>query len=222
MISRLLKTLNTSIMKKQLVAVTGLMLIGFIAGHLAGNFTLFFGPGAFNSYAQHLEDLGPLLWVAHIGLIVLFSVHMALTILVTLENRAARGPAYEASGDLGRTSFAKKTMIYTGFLLIVFVVLHLLDFTFGDKHAEDGSLALYALVRDSFLQPWRVAVYLLAMVGLGLHLSHCIQSFFQTLGVSDQESLPWLERLANVAGIVVAVGFSSIPIYLIIQHCCCG
>jgi succinate dehydrogenase / fumarate reductase cytochrome b subunit len=218
MISRLLRTLNTSIMKKQLVAVTGLMLVGFIAAHLAGNFTIFGGEEWFNSYAKHLEDLGIFLWVGHIGLVVLFSVHIALTVLVTLENRKARGPAYEASGDLGRTTFAKKTMIYTGILLALFILLHLWDFTFGDKHADDGTLELFALVQASFLQPWRVAVYLLAMAALGFHLSHCIQSFFQTLGANDEESLPWLERLANAAGIVIALGFSSIPIYIIVRH----
>lgn len=221
----MLQSFTTSVAKKQIVAVTGLLLIGFILGHLAGNFAIFAGPEALNSYGEKIKALGPLLWAVRIALIFFAVVHIAFTIWVTVENRAARGEDYAIDNNFGRTSWAKKTMIYSGLLIFLFLFLHLSDFTFADKYGEQSvlgdsgeSFGLYGIVWNAFLNPLRVFVYILTMIVLGMHLSHGVQSFFQTLGIVGKESLPLLEKVSMALGIIVAVGYSSIPLYVIIRH----
>lgn len=222
-----LALLSRSIVKKQIVALTGIALVGFIFAHLGGNFLIFGGPEWLNGYAEHLRDYGPLLWVARIGLIGAAVLHIVFTVLVTLENMKARGGAYENPNTHGRTTWAKRTMILSGIILFSFVVLHLADFTFSDHHGDlsviEGvnggeSLGLFGVVWNGFTKPWRVAVYVLAVCALGMHLSHGIQSFFQTLGLSDKELLTRVEWASLALGAALAVGYSAIPILVMIIH----
>lgn len=228
MIGRLGKFLNTSVVKKQLVAVTGLLLVGFILGHLGGNFLIFVGPSAFNAYAAHIQGLGALLWLVRLGLLATVATHIVFTIKLTYENHAARGPRYAISSDFGETSFAKKTMIYSGGLIACFVLLHLSDFTFADKEGpasavitssgDPVNLGLYGLVWNSFLRPWRIVVYLVAVGLVGLHISHGIQSVIQTIGLPHDSYMPAITRASNAAGLLVALGFASIPVYVVVRH----
>lgn len=232
MSSVVLRLVRTSVFKKQIVAVTGLMLVGFILGHLAGNFLVFAGPEALNAYAEKLQSYGPLLWAARLGLIGAVLVHLALAVALYFENRSARGNAtYAVDDNEGATTFAKKTMILTGLLIVFFVLVHLNDFTFADKYGDESvvegyangeSLGLYGVVWNGFLQPWRVVFYILALSALGLHLTHGIQSFVQTFGLSDADVRPRLERFALVVGAVVALAYIAIPVYVVVRHLLAG
>ncbi len=222
MTTSLVSTLKTSIVKKQIIALTGLFQGFFILGHLSGNFLIFRGPEAFNDYAHFLAGLGAAIWAARIGLICCFAVHVFIGITLYLENRTARGKGYAVSSSLGETNLAKKTMIVSGLLVFFFLILHLMDFTFGAKTgpatvvAGGESLGLYGLVWNSFLFSehwWRPSIYLLVVCLLGLHLGHGFQSIFQTYGFNHERYTPIIERLSALAGVVIALGFSSIPIY---------
>lgn len=219
--------MGTSIIKKQIVAVSGLALVGFILAHLAGNFNIFLGPEWLNGYAEHLEELGPVLWLMRIGLLAAAIVHITFTVLVTIENRRSRGVAYAVAGSRGGTTFAKKTMILSGLMVLSFLFLHLSDFTFADKHGPAGivaganggeSLGLYGIVWNAFLNPLRVVVYIFAVCCLGLHLSHGIQSCTQSLGLSDEAVLQRVTFAARAIGALVALSYASIPVYVIVRH----
>ena len=210
-----------------LIAVTGLALVLFLFGHLAGNFFLFAGPEAFNSYAAHLQSLGPLLWVARIGLITAFGCHMAATIYTVLYNRQARGGRYAVKANTGRKGLATRTMIYTGLTVAALLAFHLSDFTFASKEsgvahaAEAGAaaadLGLYGLVWNAFANPLHAAVYIVFVCCVGFHLSHSLSSIWITLGVLNERATTAVEWAARAVGAALALGFSSIPIYVLIQ-----
>lgn len=207
-----------SIHKKQIVAVTGVMLIGFLLAHLTGNFLIFKGPDALNNYAKFLKSLGGLLWAMRIGLILSFVTHMFFTALLVIENRKARGGRYAVNENhRGKSSLASKTMPYTGTVILVYLVFHLLDFTFAEHTGviNGQDLGLYGLVVNTLSQPLHAGLYIAAMIGIGLHLSHSVQSVFQTFGLNNDLWLPRLEKLSLAVGIIVALGYSSIPVYIL-------
>ncbi len=225
--SEFLRIVGSSVAKKQIVALTGLVLIGYVLIHLMGNFFIFGGPDALNRYAEKLHALGPLLWLARLILIAAAVVHIVVTVILWFENRSARTVGYAVSADFGSTTFAKKTMIYTGLVILFFLFLHLWDFTFANKTGEASiipgrsnpvSQGLFGVVWNSFLQPWRAIIYIVAVSCVGLHLSHSIQSFLQTLGLNNAAFLDKLERFSNVVGTLIAIGYSVIPLYVIIRH----
>lgn len=215
--------LRSSILRKQLIAVTGLALVGFVIAHLAGNATFFFGPTAFNDYAHKMQSLGPLLWIMRGGLITVATVHVVFTLALVYENRRARPRRYKRSKAKGDRSWATRTMVYSGLLIVAFLALHLTDFTFAAKDGprsvidgvnDDANLELFGLVWTSFKQWWRAGFYVLAMAAVGAHLSHAIQSVFQTFGLNHERYTPWIRRFSVALGVLVAFGFSAIPIYV--------
>ena len=219
--------LKRSLIKKQIVAVSGIVLVTFIFGHLAGNFLVFAGPDALNKYAEKIQGLGIGLWVVRSGLIAAFLTHIGFTIWVTLENRAARGDRYLVRNNLGETTWAKRTMIYSGALVFFYVFIHLNDFTFPEKVGPSTviagvnggeSLGLFGLVWNSFLNPLRAGFYILAVGLLGMHLSHGIQSVFQSLGAPQGEQMDKITKVSRVIGLLVALGYSSIPVYVLVRH----
>lgn len=219
--------LRSSVFKKQIVAVTGLIGVGFIIMHMAGNLLILLGPESLNGYAELLHAIPELLWVARLVLITAFVVHVYFTIALVLENRAARTHRYEVHNDLGETNFAKKTMIYTGLLVFFFIFLHLTDFTFPAKTGPDTvlptaegdvSFGLYGLVWNSFTFLPRSLFYILAVCCVGLHLSHGIQSLFQTIGFFHDRYTPLIRKVSIVLGVIVAAGFSLVPLYIVICH----
>lgn len=222
---------NSSIFRKQIIALSGLVMIGFVVIHLSGNLLIYAGPEIFNGYSEKLHKLGALLWVARFGLIAAFVVHVWLTLLLVKENRAARPHAYEVNDPKGDRKFATAAMMYTGIFIALFLLLHLYDFTFGNKtgpqsviaSAETGeSLGLFGLVWNSFrfTDPigWiRVPIYIIAVSCVGLHLSHAIQSVFQTLGFHHARFTPII-RIASIAiGIFIAAAFALIPLYVMLS-----
>ncbi|MFP6583096.1 MAG: succinate dehydrogenase cytochrome b subunit [Candidatus Hydrogenedentota bacterium] len=217
---------GSSIFRKQVSAVTGLAMIGFVIAHLAGNLLIFAGPEAFNAYAHKLEALGPLLWVMRLGLIACVVLHVAITLTLARENTKAREQRYDVEADNGDRKLATRAMKYTGVMIVAFLALHLYDFTFGDKTGpstvikgigDDSSQGLFGLVWNSFSITngwWRDLFYIAAVSAVGLHLTHAIESAFQTFGVNHDRYTPIIKKVSLAVGILVAMTFASIPIYV--------
>lgn len=204
-------------------------MIGFVVAHLVGNLLIYAGPEAFNAYAHKLASLGPIVWVMRFGLIGAIVLHVWLTITLVKENRKARPQAYDIDRVKGDRSYATRAMKYTGIFIILFIMLHLYDFTFGNKSGpqsvitglnNDESLELFGLVWNSFSFSqgwWRVPIYLIAVTAVGMHLSHAIQSVFQTFGFNHDRYTPVIRMVSIAVGVIVALAFALIPIYVFIM-----
>ena len=221
MSSNLSTVLKSSIFRKQLSALTGLALVGFVIAHLAGNLFIFMGPEAFNEYAHSLQEMGhgKLVWIMRSGLFVAFLIHIIVTLSLAWENTQARATRYEVTQSHGNRKFATKVMKYTGGVMLIFIIFHLIDFTLAEKTGAgsmvDGvDLGLYGLVFNDFHNPIRVIGYIIAVSAVGLHLTHAIQSMCQTLGLNHEKYTPVIKKVSLTAGIVVAVMFSAIPLYI--------
>ncbi|MBI5431954.1 MAG: succinate dehydrogenase cytochrome b subunit [Planctomycetes bacterium] len=192
------------------MSVTGLLLIGFLVVHLAGNLQLFSDDTGehFNAYAEKLKSFGPLLYVAEFGLIALFVAHLALGLRVTFENRAARSQRYALDRDRGARSFASSTMVVTGVIVLVFVIVHLLDFRLREM-APDG---LAAMVVRRLSEPAGALIYIVGVGALGIHLSHAFRSAMQTLGLNNTRYDVPIARAGKALAIVLGVGFAIFPL----------
>jgi len=216
----LLKYFSSSIGKKQIVAVTGLILVLFLMGHLAGNFFIYGGPESFNSYAEHLANLRPALLVVEYSLGVFFLVHMLFTACIVVENVKSRAGQYAVKSSKGKKSLATRLMPYTGTILLIFVVTHLFDFTFSNHEGirsvlSDGqSYGLYGVVFNSFKDPVHGLFYIVAMFCLSLHLSHGIESVFQTNGCSHPKYTPMIKAISHGFALFMALAYSSIPVFV--------
>ena len=217
----------SSVGKKVITGITGLALFAFVCVHLIGNLTLFIGPGAFNSYAYFLETAlhGWLIYAFEVGMIALFAFHMLSAIWVAwIDKRRARPEGYRLSKNAGgksRKTLSSRTMIYTGLILIVFVVLHVKMFKFADHpliaqpdghHMKD----LYAVVVDAFSQPVVTILYVVVMIVLGFHLRHGVWSALQSLGWTNNRWLPLFTGASLLFGVVLALGFLIMPLYLML------
>jgi succinate dehydrogenase / fumarate reductase cytochrome b subunit len=208
-----LALLTSSIGRKMVMSLTGLLLLGFLVAHVAGNMTLFVDGATFDAYTAKLKSYGPLLYVAEVGLIVLFVAHMATAVRLSLGNREARKTRYVVRNDRGQSTVASRSMILSGLVVAVFLVVHLIDFRFDDAFNE----APAGLVQEKLSSPGKGAFYIVCMVVLGLHLSHGIRSSVQSLGISH----PRLEAPVRFLGIglafLLAVLFAAIPAFLILS-----
>lgn len=218
---------STSVARELIVGVTGVMLVGFILMHLSGNLLILLGPESFNHYAETLQSLGELLWVARLGLILTFVFHITMAIWLAKENAGARGGArYEVEKPTGRKTFATRMMTLSGGIILVFVLLHVYDFTItghptGDRSIVPSmgaeSMGLYGVVFNSFGNPVRSLLYIIAVWFVGLHLSHAIASVAVTLGFLTDKSTGKAELAARVIGLAVAIGFTIIPLYVMLR-----
>ena len=210
---RLLRT--SSIGKKVVMAVSGLLLIGFLIAHLAGNLLIFSGDrgAAFDEYAAKLEA-NPLLPVVEVGLFVLFAVHILMALRVSSENRQARRRGYAVRSTMGERTLASASMLFTGIVVLAFLVVHIADFRIGKRSMDPATGSLAALVKKRLREPLGAAVYLAGVTALGIHLRHAFRSALQTLGVSHPRLNPLLVRLGWIIAIVLGVGFASFPIVL--------
>ncbi len=207
---RIIEFLESSIGKKIMVALAGLLLCGFLITHLAGNLFLFVGATAFNRYAEFLESQA-LLPLAEGGLLVLFLIHIALSVRARLINMAARPIGYQASDDKGARTPGSRTMAATGSLILLFIVIHVatIKYQVGGAKGPD----LFAHVTGWFANPLYAGFYVLAMIGIGLHLSHGVQSAFQTFGVNHPRYTPLIKKLGLAFAAVLALAFASMPLY---------
>lgn len=212
--SRVLKFLVGPVGQKILMGLTGLAMIGFLVTHMTANLLVFVGPGAYNGYSHSLVS-NPLIYVAELGLVLLFVTHLVSGIRVWLRNRAARPVRYQMKKWAGHTShksLASTTMIVTGLVLLVFVPLHIRMFKFGPHYETPGDPAvrdLYRLVVEDFQNPIIVAWYVLAMGIVGFHLWHGFGSAFDSLGVSHR---PAIRRVGQLVALAIAGGFVLVPL----------
>ncbi len=202
--------LNSSVGKKIVMGLTGLLLVGFLVEHLHGNLKLYEGDGTgFNEYVEFLQGFGPLLVLAELGLVALFLCHIFLALRLTLENRQARKHRYAVRNNRGKESFGSVSMFATGALILGYLIKHLIDYRFADGFFDDPKGA----VANTLSQPGNAVIYMIAAVVLGVHLSHGFRSAFQSIGASH----PKLDAILDKAGIAVAVffavGFGSFPVY---------
>lgn len=220
----------SSIGKKLLVGLTGLMLSVFVAVHLLGNLTLLFGRGeAFNRYAHSLERWGLLLYAGELGLLLAFVIHAVTAVAFYRKSREARPVGYykvTSGGKPSRKSVSSSTMVYTGLLLLVFTILHLKTFKFGPGVGQgyvmqlqgENVRDLYRLVVEVFSNRWYVLWYVGAMLFLGFHLHHGFWSAFQSLGAYSPRLTPAIYMTGIVFAIVIAGGFLFLPIWIYFNH----
>jgi len=203
------RALSLSIGKKQLMALTGLALTGFLIAHLAGNFLVFLGPDAFNGYSASLEH-NPLIIPAELVLLLVYALHVFLGIAVTIENRKARPERYVYKQREGGKTLASATMLYSGLIIFVFVVLHLMTFKFADREGT----TLYDIEVRVFQSLPYVIWYVFAVGVVGLHVSHGFQSSFRTLGLAHPKYMRIIDRSSRILGLALAVGYAAIPIWV--------
>jgi succinate dehydrogenase / fumarate reductase, cytochrome b subunit len=228
---------GSSIGRKILMALTGLILIGFVVGHLIGNLQVFQDPDHINGYAQFLHQMGPLLWVARIGLLVAAVIHIWAATVLTIENKKARGPEAYGVKHTIRATLASRTMRLTGYVVLAFIVYHLAHFTLGGAQAETFKANLkpytmqeeyrvggfpvvdagtpvadvHSMVILGFQNPIVSAFYILAVGLLSFHLLHGFDSMFQTLGLRSSRWAAGLRKVAMVFCLAYFLGNLAIP-----------
>ncbi|QXD14542.1 succinate dehydrogenase cytochrome b subunit [Rhodocaloribacter litoris] len=216
--------------KKILTGLTGLGLTVFVFFHMAGNLTLLFrGRDAYNAYSHFLVSLGPLLYAIELGLAAFFIIHAVLGIRIFIGKRMARGDDYYLYRSAGRPSlqsFSSRSMIFTGAVLLVFLVIHLASFKFGPGgpgHADPNYVTtvdgvqmrdLAKLVIEKFQNPLYAFGYTAVMVLLGFHLRHGVWSALQSLGAMNPRLTPLVYGLGGLLAVLIAVGFLVVPLWI--------
>jgi succinate dehydrogenase / fumarate reductase cytochrome b subunit len=220
---------SSSIGKKILVALTGLVLVAFILGHMIGNLLVFAGPDAINEYGHLLQTSlhGAGVWIARIGLLLAVVVHIVATVQLTIANRAARrdNPGKQ---KFQVSSTASRTMIWSGLTILAFIIYHLMHFTVrvGNEYNNPALYSydlhgvqvhnVYKMVIDGFSWWPASAFYVIAMVLLCSHLSHGVASIFQTLGLTTHRTWPLIQKGGLAFALLVLVGNCSIPIAILV------
>jgi len=216
-----MRFLFSSIGRKILMAITGLFMLMFVVAHLAGNMTIYgIIPGGINAYAHHLHSFPPLLWGARAFMLAVVLVHLYFGIQLTVENSDCRQRKY-AARTFNKNTFFSENMIWTGLLLLLFIVFHLLHFTVkafpGMNLILDsgGAVDVFAMALSSFRNISYVGIYVFAMAALFFHISHGLQSLFQTLGLSNDRFRPYLTKGGILLALAVFLGFVSIPVSIL-------
>ena len=204
------QTFTSSIGKKWMMAVTGLGFCVFLTTHLAGNLFIYGGRDAFNSYAEHLHDLGPLVKISELGLLAFAVLHIATGLVLFYQNFASRPERYMVNKTGGGRTIGSRTMPYSGLIILVFVVFHLINFHFVDK----SGTTIYDIVSQAFADPVYVLLYVLAMAVVALHVSHGFWSAFQTIGANHPKYMPIIWVVGLAFSLVVGLGFGFLPIYM--------
>ncbi|QDZ38542.1 succinate dehydrogenase cytochrome b subunit [Euhalothece natronophila Z-M001] len=220
-----------SLVKKYLMALTGIALMGFVFAHMVGNLQMFVSPEAMNQYAYFLHHVipSPLRWAFRLGLLLMVGLHIWMAALLKLENRAARPQKYVVNRWL-QASSASRYMGISGFILLVYIIFHLLHFTVQSLHPEFQMLTyemeektvqdVYAMMIYGFSsQFWYISgFYIIAMGLLCWHLSHGANSIFQTLGLRNERIRYHLHEIAWWFGTILFLGFTSIPFAVLIAE----
>jgi succinate dehydrogenase / fumarate reductase cytochrome b subunit len=202
--------LRTSIGKKMMMALTGLGFCLFLFIHLIGNLTLYAGKETFISYVDHLHALEPLIKVAEFGLLFFVIIHVFTGITLFYENLKARPVRYSVNKSAGGRNLSSATMPYTGVFIIMFVVIHLLNFHFID-HAQ---LTVFKAIENTFSEIPYIVFYTLSVIVVAFHVRHGFWSLFQTLGANHPKYMPAIRKLSISLGVIIAIGFGFIPVYI--------
>lgn len=206
-----------------IVAVTGVILILFVIGHLLGNLQIFLGPDWINGYSEHLHELGPLLWLIRAFLLVTVLIHIYATIRLAIDNRRARPVSYQKKEHV-KATFASRHMVFSGLIVLAFIIYHLAHFTvrvtdkrFGLLKADPlGHYDVYSMMVYGFQNYYVSAFYVLGLFLLALHLSHGSSSFFQSVGLNDEKLTPKLALGGRVFAWLLFVGYVSIPVAILL------
>jgi succinate dehydrogenase / fumarate reductase cytochrome b subunit len=212
-----------SIAKKLLMAVSGIVFVGFVIGHMLGNLQIFIGRDRLNAYAETLQHLGAILWIIRGFLAIFLILHVYTGLTLYLENRRSRPTKYIRK-DTVQASVSSRTMFFSGLGIIIYVVYHLLHFTFlatnpqyADLVDATGRRDVFTMIITGYSNYYISAAYILAMIVLAFHLNHAVPSLFQTLGLNNQRWRPLLERLGTIVAIVVLIGYVSIPVAVLLN-----
>jgi len=212
---------GTMVGKKVVMAVTGIVLVGFVIAHMLGNLKIFLGAQAIDTYAAFLRTMGEplfpysvLLWVVRIVLLTCVALHITAAVQLTRMSRAARPHGYDTKESIA-TTYAARTMRWSAVIVVLFIVYHLLHLTGGVVGWEPGQfrdLSVYHNVVAGF-SVWYVSLfYIVAMACLCLHLDHGIWSLLQTLGWNNARTTSTLRTLSREVALAVFVGFISVPV----------
>jgi len=215
----MLNFVRSTVGKKYLMGLTGLIWAGFVLTHMAGNMLILVDANAYNAYGHGIVSNKALLYGAETVLLLALIVHVSCALSLTLQNRASRGRSYRIGPNGSKSpSFASNWMLIQGSVILVFIILHLITFKYGNYYETtvNGVVMrdLSRLIVEVFHQPGYVIGYLVALVLLGFHLTHGIRSLFQSFGLLH----PGYQQTIRVAGVayavIVACGFISQPLYV--------
>lgn len=212
----------SSLSKKYVVAVTGLILFLFLIGHMAGNLLIFRGQDSINTYGEKLKDTGPLLWAVRLGLLATLLIHLYFTLSLALANKAARNVSYRGFKPKAST-ISSRTMVITGVVVLVFIVYHLAHFTLYWTNSEYGQYHetlkeghtrhdVYRMVTTAFSNPVVVLIYLAAMAVIFTHLAHGTASLFASLGLSNFKWSRFRQRATPIVVGLLIAGFLAVPL----------
>ena len=214
---------HSSVGKKMIVAITGIILILFVIGHLLGNLQIFLGPDWINDYSQHLRDLGPLLWLIRAFLLIAVALHIYFTVLLAIENRRARPKRY-VEREYVKATFASRHMVASGLVVLAFIVFHLLHFTGRKFDARFPLLKMdplnhydvYSMMVYGFQNIYVSGFYIVGLFLLTLHLTHGSSSFFQSLGLNNEKLTPQLGFGGRIFAWLLFLGYTSIPVAILL------
>ncbi|MBI1760094.1 MAG: succinate dehydrogenase cytochrome b subunit [Acidobacteria bacterium] len=215
---------QSSLGKKYVMALTGLGLYLFVIIHLLGNLQVFAGPTKINEYAHTLKAAPPVLWGARSGLLTLVWLHIIAAIQLALANRKARPQTY-AVGKPVASTFAQRTMVVSGLLLLAFILFHLSHFTLGwinPQYLEfhdpiTGYHDVRRMMIEGFSNPLVAVFYIVSMGLLLLHLSHGVSSTFQSLGLRSKKTFGFFDKLAKVSGLLLFLGNSAVVVAILLR-----
>ncbi len=205
---------------KWMMALTGAGLLAYVLAHMIGNLKIFLGADEINAYADALRELlHPLLpnqsvlWLLRIGLIAVFVIHIWAALILTRRNARARGDIrYHASREYVAANYASRTMRWTGIIILLFVLFHLADLTFGNANPDFVSGDVYHNVVASFERTWVVVIYVVAQIALAFHIYHGAWSMFQSVGLANPRYNDWRRWFAAAFALVILVGNVSMPL----------
>lgn len=209
--------LGSTVGKKYLMGISGLIWAGFVLAHMAGNLLIFVSHDAYNSYGHALTS-GNIIYVAETVLVLALIVHVYTAISLTISNRAAKDQRYAvAASGKKKVSLASRTMAVQGSLILLFIILHLITFKYGTHYTTNvhgvEMRDLAKLMLEVFQSPGYVAWYIVCLILLGFHLSHGVGSTFQSLGLMEGTYRNTWKKLSYTYAVIVALGFISQPIY---------
>ena len=203
---------HSSVGKKAVMGVTGLVLVAYLISHVLANLLVFDGPDRINRYAALLHGTGGALWGARLVLLVAVTFHIVAAVQLTLRSRAARPQPYAGGREPQVSTLAGRTIRWGGALILIFLIYHILHFTTGAAHPDFVELNPYHNVATGFRSPWVAGFYLVAMIAVGLHLHHGLWSSGRSLGVSQPSPRPLHRRLALVLAGFIWLGFTAIVV----------
>lgn len=222
MSSKALTITDTTLGKKYVMATSGIILFGFIIAHMLGNLQLFIGSAALNGYSATLHENPTLLWGARGVLIVAVIAHIVTAVQLAALNKGARPTPYRQKKNVV-TTYAARTMVWSGPILALYIVYHLLHFTVGKTWGlgytnftnAAGHPMPYDNLMASFQVPWCAAIYIVAQLALGLHIYHGAWSLFQSLGINHKRYNTTLRSVASALALAVVIGFLAVPIAVV-------